>query len=107
MAKAIRHIRNSDFSLGDLPCTTASRFSPEDLVSLGLTFSHSQKDEIEPNVHGVRDVSADSSVRALRTALFVEWRRCNHFGTDMPSDEMERVRTVYGWLLDQTALHNK
>jgi hypothetical protein len=95
-----------DFSFG-LPCTTASSLLSEKLVSLGVTFHHSQQDEIEPSIRGLHDVSADSSVRALRTALYVEWRRWDHLGTDIPSDKSERIRAVYGWLLDQKVRHRK
>lgn len=56
------------------------------------------------NLTGIGDVTRESTLVELRFALYIEWRRYNHFAREPEMEVLRRVQSVIEWIRDR--LHN-
>ena len=65
-----------------------------DVIEFAATFRPASEFPDGCSVRGLSDLRADSSVAEIRAALFVEYRRYNHFGHRPPADVLEEARAA-------------
>jgi len=65
-----------------------------DLIEFAATFRPTAEFPDGCGIHGLSDLREDSSVAEIRAALFVEYRRYNHFGHRPPAEVLEQARAA-------------
>jgi hypothetical protein len=88
-------IPSEKLTLADLPPANASW---SDIVKFAATFDLVTESAKGTHVMSVADVSKNSAIVDLRTALYVEWRRYNHFGQEPDTAVLHQIQAVLEWI---------
>jgi hypothetical protein len=70
-------ITSKDMSISDVPVDIEDW---SDIVEFAATFRPQDEIPDGSKIRGLSDITESSEISDIRAALFVEWRRYNHFG---------------------------
>ena len=65
-----------------------------DVIEFAATFRLASEFPDGCSILGLSDLREDSSVAEIRAALFIEYRRYNHFGHRPPAEVLEEARAA-------------
>ena len=75
-----------------------------EIIEFSATFDIQSELPQGTSVSGVDSVGPESSVSELRCALYVEWRRYNHFGHYPEDQVLQQARRVLAWIREKLDL---
>jgi hypothetical protein len=87
----LRIISTDQLQALDLPKPSAGW---SDLIRFASTFDIIAELTDDAAVSGVADVREGAGIPELRCALYVEWRRYNHFGYEPDASVLTRARQI-------------
>ena len=84
-------IHSKDLKVSHLPRKAATW---QRIIQFASTFDPRAESPDGSKITGVLDISETSSIIDMRIALYIEWRRYNHFSSEPDSSTMLKVHNI-------------
>ncbi len=91
-------ILSKDLTASDVPSKVTSW---SDVIPFAATFRLTEEFPNGSHIQGLNDISRNSTVAQIRAALFVEYRRYNHFAYEPENDVLETARQSLNWIRER------
>ena len=75
------------------------------IVRFASTFDIERELSSGIKINSVFDVTKNSSLKDLRCALYIEWRRHNHFHSDPENEVLKQAWNIIEWIREELMNH--